>query len=1069
MINEIEAESIAQTNQSQNQVESFNLSTEELMTEIDENYQNEIAQLEEKSQNGEVSKNTVLQHKQSMLTKVKNVKSETTNKRNESSNHSEVESLSKKITALENIENQLSREINTLINEIEAESIVQTNQNQNQVESFNLSTEELLTEIDGEYLKDIQNLETQLKDGTIEEEEILQRKQTFLIKIGDLESEIADLRSTTIDIGEIEFLDNKSVVLNDLKTKIISEIEVLEREITAKQLAQNENNNDLDHKDDFVKHIPTNQLSDIAPIYEDRDDILRQIEENPSLAKDKRTQNKLKDAENRLFQEKDKIINHELQNIDSSSSIEFISVQQIQIENEKLIEQYQNEKDFEKRANLAQKIHQKQNELIQNIAYEKQLINLTQSIDKIIEENNLSNTKSNDVLLSKTDIINEQIEIERRLLDINSQLNQLRSELSSEKKSERIKIEDKISVLEKIKKQLEDKSIQNQEYLSLESQKETKNKNLGISEDAIQNELTYQEEVEIAKSEEYHKLFSQINRLKELQYERKVKQETLEATKNEIQQLMPLFDNKEANPENEEMLGNYVDRVNRISIEIGDLEIEIEQLQAEIRKQNNQISQKEKTENLLARDVAPIKEIPMLPVVASGLITNNSQISTYSASNPIPEIEDNIKGLFFRVQIGAFGYNVPENTFSEFHPIAKEPVRPGLIRYVAGLFGSEESARTARDQIRSLGYDDAFLVAYCDGERIPIYRARELIRTGACVPGIIDHEQPIISSDEIVEKGMVLEEQLDEFAYNKGPNAAKADAAEAKMGLYFTVQVGVYNHPVSSAQLYNISPLITKRLPNGQIRYSSGIYNSVKEAVPHRTEARQKGITDAFITAYFQGKRITIAEAEQILAEKGNDILELNSPTITRGNKIINKETPSSLEEVKDPFMEDKPTQYMLVSNREYYSYPSQELNLFNQSGDLYYYDSISKRIKGFITDEKPTIFKQLESDFRIEEVYQNIYPVKDKNSIQKEEALQDSEDEHFELTATIEISQLHSDLMDAILTIPGSKKLTKDGDKIILSLYLFESSDAQKIINSSAGLLEKLGARDINILTKSL
>src|SRR5690606_8323088 len=170
--------------------------------------------------------------------------SETTNKRNESSNPSEVESLSKKITALENIENQLSREINTLINEIEAESIVQTNQNQNQVESFNLSTEELLTEIDGEYLKDIQNLETQLKDGTIEEEEILQRKQTFLIKIGDLESEIADLRSTTIDIGEIEFLDNKSVVLNDLKTKIISEIEVLEREITAKQLAQNENNND---------------------------------------------------------------------------------------------------------------------------------------------------------------------------------------------------------------------------------------------------------------------------------------------------------------------------------------------------------------------------------------------------------------------------------------------------------------------------------------------------------------------------------------------------------------------------------------------------------------------------------------------------------------------------------------------------------------------------------------------------------------------------------------------------------------------------------------------------------
>src|SRR5690606_10599686 len=138
------------------------------------------------------------------------------------------------------------------------------------------------------------------------------------------------------------------------------------------------------------------------------------------------------------------------------------------------------------------------------------------------------------------------------------------------------------------------------------------------------------------------------------------------------------------------------------------------------------------------------------------------------------------------------------NTFTEFSPITGDVVRPGLIRYVAGFFNSRENATQARDKIRGMGYSDAFVVAYCDGERVPVYRAMELMNSGACVPSIEIQEKPILTAEEAQDHGGAsFIKELDEFAYNKAPGAVKADVAEAKMGLYFTVQVGVYNRPVS--------------------------------------------------------------------------------------------------------------------------------------------------------------------------------------------------------------------------------------------------------------------------------
>ncbi len=97
---------------------------------------------------------------------------------------------------------------------------------------------------------------------------------------------------------------------------------------------------------------------------------------------------------------------------------------------------------------------------------------------------------------------------------------------------------------------------------------------------------------------------------------------------------------------------------------------------------------------------------------------------------------------------------------------------------------------------------------------------------------------------------------------------------DSLQGLFFTVQLGVYSHEVPSEVMKNITPLDTKTMPDGKIRYFSGAYQSQEEAAVKLEEAKKAGISDAFLTAYFRGSRITLVEAKTFIQELGPEILQ---------------------------------------------------------------------------------------------------------------------------------------------------------------------------------------------------
>lgn len=488
---------------------------------------------------------------------------------------------------------------------------------------------------------------------------------------------------------------------------------------------------------------------------------------------------------------------------------------------------------------------------------------------------------------------------------------------------------------------------------------------------ALQQPISYEEEVALASSAEYKTYYEAVSKNQALRtslLEKKEKLEKLQRIHSEL-----LAANSAGKPQyvDEKLTSNLKEIVNLSALIEQDQEAYELQREA-ILSQFRNLSNNMKIQNLVAREIVPIAKAAvlssLLAVPASGFeIAANPTMAPVKKTIPVGV--ESPAGLVYRVQVGAFAKPLKEQLFKEFNPVSGEKLESGITRFMAGYFNNRNAVLDARKQIIDLGYTDAFPVAYCDGKRISMQEARRLEENGLCVAKgvdslmieVVEKMAEVLPEMEITdaEPGDSIKKQKGQpsiSAYNKAPGAVKATAVETKKGLFYTVQIGVFNKPVSKEQIKEIEPLITKRLENGQIRYSTGIFHSVEEAFPKKQEAIAKGIKDAFITAYYQGERITLDEARKLLAERGKSILEPINPTdnkivsptklseIASSNAALN-ERVADLTERETGFIQ-RPIQ--LVSKKAYVEYPYDMIRRFNENG-LFYYDEVDQRVKSIV------------------------------------------------------------------------------------------------------------------------
>lgn len=271
--------------------------------------------------------------------------------------------------------------------------------------------------------------------------------------------------------------------------------------------------------------------------------------------------------------------------------------------------------------------------------------------------------------------------------------------------------------------------------------------------------------------------------------------------------------------------------------------------------------------------------------------------AVYTNNTPIPVNPEMPKGVYYSVQIGAFRNPIPQNLYDEFAPIIGDRLNNGITRYIAGFFLTFENADEVKMEIRRMGYSDAFVVAYRDGKRIPLYEAmgktepdalasmekeyvygdkgNAPVKSESMNGNVSGNNATSVSNGRAdTTPGSAAATPGKRIDYYSGvKDAVPATQVETVKGLFFTVQVGVYSKPVPAANIKNIQPVNSELTANSKIRYTSGIYKSLDEAVNQRNAAKQLGISDAFITAYFNGERITLSEADRLLRESGPSIL----------------------------------------------------------------------------------------------------------------------------------------------------------------------------------------------------
>ena len=554
----------------------------------------------------------------------------------------------------------------------------------------------------------------------------------------------------------------------------------------------------------------------------------------------------------------------------------------------------------------------------------------------------------------------------QKIFDESKQIVQTETALKEQKRRFSIEIGDIESQLKKATtdpKQAEDLKKQEQAFVNAVAKIDEQLKALNaektydlINDPALAKTVSVEEEQVIASNKDYPKLREQqqeINRLKEMVNQLKTK---LEEKRKE-----------------------YV--ATKDPAERTELQAEIQQLSNELAAKNEQISEKENNlntalntvegdkqawKNVLTREIQPktavsttIAEV-LAPEVGNGFeIKKDPELAPAVIKKAIPVGVKAPTGLVYRVQVGAFAKPIPEALFKEFSPVTGEKLDNGITRYLAGYFGNRQKVLDAQQDIRALGYKDAFVVAYCDGKRISLAEARQLEEQGLCKPmrqdsivmEVIQNTIAQLPADTIAK----YKPEPKVSDYNKAPGAVTAIAVEEIKGLFYTVQVGVYNRPATKEQLHDINPLVTRRLENGQIRYSTGTFRSVDEARPKKAEAVEKGVADAFITAYFNGERISLQEAKNLLADRGEGILfkEQELPKVPEApvNDLAAKEYAKENPVIEKPVL----NQYVLISKEMYSEYPRKVMNQLRVQGD-FYFDQTDLRIKSHSGTELPRL-----------------------------------------------------------------------------------------------------------------
>ena len=189
-------------------------------------------------------------------------------------------------------------------------------------------------------------------------------------------------------------------------------------------------------------------------------------------------------------------------------------------------------------------------------------------------------------------------------------------------------------------------------------------------------------------------------------------------------------------------------------------------------------------------------------------------------------------GTVLRVQLGAFRKRLSKSVFHDINDLIEIKTEDGWYKYSTGAFKTIDEAAKHKANMILKGYQDAFITAYKNGNRVSILEA-------GATP---------------MKKG-----EINETPDNETPTRFD------KKNITFRVQVGKYKNQVPNDKLSvltKIKDIKTDVIEDGSTRYTVGSFTDYNQAQRLKNELSKKlGLKDAFIIAFNLNEVIPIKDA----------------------------------------------------------------------------------------------------------------------------------------------------------------------------------------------------------------
>ena len=189
-----------------------------------------------------------------------------------------------------------------------------------------------------------------------------------------------------------------------------------------------------------------------------------------------------------------------------------------------------------------------------------------------------------------------------------------------------------------------------------------------------------------------------------------------------------------------------------------------------------------------------------------------------------------------------------------------------------GLSQGEINKVLAMSDARSLKYNGETMYLVGDYKNLSqaISRKLALESTGLTAVVMRGSKAGIASVQETADRA---ESQL---AENPTADSVLNSLENESMGIdpnqvIYRVQIGAYKNGISGDVFANVPELFEVKGQDGIVRYSSGTFTNVKDAAERKVDLLINGFDGAFIAAYKQGERVTLASTGVNVSEGARD------------------------------------------------------------------------------------------------------------------------------------------------------------------------------------------------------